>query len=105
VIFVVIVELLYVAGWGTFPGQLITASGEVNIFGDLSGYFITSIEQFVNRSPDVILELSTTTENRHFKDQLLRVKAIADLTGENRCILCDPSLVSIHDYTGGTNRR
>jgi iron complex transport system substrate-binding protein len=46
---------IYVSGSGTFQDELIRISGGVNAFGDKEGHQIASVEEFINRDPDILM--------------------------------------------------
>jgi iron complex transport system substrate-binding protein len=46
---------LYVSGKGTFQDELIALCGGVNAFGDKDDHYITSLEEFMSRDPDLLL--------------------------------------------------
>jgi len=46
---------IYVSGNGTFQDELIRIAGGINAFADKNGHAIVSIEEFVSKSPDIIM--------------------------------------------------
>jgi iron complex transport system substrate-binding protein len=46
---------IYVSGNGTFQDELISLCGGINVFSDKEGHQIASIEEFINRNPDILM--------------------------------------------------
>ncbi|WP_297093214.1 helical backbone metal receptor [Thermococcus sp.] len=72
---------LYVPGSGTFQDDLIRLAGGENIFSDMSGWAQVSMEQVLERNPDVII-----------------VSAHAGITAED---LCSTELVNTNAFKNG----
>ena len=70
---------IYVTGDGTYLDELMQLSGINNVFGDRSGYFPISLEELIERNPEIIIELVQSTDSIKTPwYQLNRIKAVKE---------------------------
>jgi iron complex transport system substrate-binding protein len=89
VFYIVWHDPLFTVGSETFIHELIEKAGGVNIFGDLSGYPVVSIEEVLPRDPEVIITSVWSFEWALNATELASTNA----SQEGRIFTCDDDLV------------
>lgn len=70
---------MYVTGNGTYLNELMQLSGINNVFGERHGYFPITVEELIERNPEIIVELVQSADSINTPwFRLNQIKAVKD---------------------------
>ena len=62
---------IWTAGGNTIMGDIITKAGGINIAGDMDGYVTLTLEEVLNRDPDIIIVMTSMGDKNDSLDYIL----------------------------------